>query len=161
MARPRTKFPRLIVNLKNYAQTSGARAVTLAKHAAKVERDLGVGIALCPQPLDMRACADAGVGVYAQHFDRVEKPESTGWTSLDALIEAGCQGSLINHSEHRLAPDALSWSVQEAQRQWIASVLCTRDSEESGRLAATNPTMIAVEPPELIGGDVSVTTADP
>ena len=28
-------------------------------------------------------------------------------------------------------------------------------------LAALNPTFIAVEPPELIGGDISVTTADP
>jgi len=28
-------------------------------------------------------------------------------------------------------------------------------------LAELNPTFIAVEPPELIGGDISVTTADP
>ena len=33
--------------------------------------------------------------------------------------------------------------------------------DEAKALAALGPTMIAVEPPELIGGDISVTTADP
>ena len=35
------------------------------------------------------------------------------------------------------------------------------DVEEAKALAKLNPTYIAVEPPELIGGDISVTTADP
>jgi triosephosphate isomerase len=38
---------------------------------------------------------------------------------------------------------------------------CAADEDEARTLAALSPTMIAVEPPELIGGDVSVTTADP
>ena len=35
------------------------------------------------------------------------------------------------------------------------------DLEEAKGLAEMGPTFIAVEPPELIGGDISVTTADP
>ena len=149
------------MNLKNYPQTSGSRAVALSKAARKVEREFDVRIALCPQPLDVRACAEAGVAVYAQHFDRVLKPESTGWTSLEALAEAGCTGALVNHSEHRLPLGEVMWAVDEAKRRKVDVVLCTKDSDESGKLASTNPTMVAVEPPELIGGDVSVTTADP
>ena len=38
---------------------------------------------------------------------------------------------------------------------------CAADIDEAKALAALNPEMIAVEPPELIGGDISVTTADP
>ena len=38
---------------------------------------------------------------------------------------------------------------------------CAADVEEAIELAKLNPTFIAVEPPELIGGDISVTTADP
>ena len=38
---------------------------------------------------------------------------------------------------------------------------CAADVEEAKALAKLNPTYIAVEPPELIGGDISVTTADP
>jgi triosephosphate isomerase len=33
--------------------------------------------------------------------------------------------------------------------------------DEAKALASLGPTMIAVEPPELIGGDISVTSADP
>ena len=38
---------------------------------------------------------------------------------------------------------------------------CAADLEEARSLAEIGPTFIAVEPPELIGGDISVTTADP
>ena len=38
---------------------------------------------------------------------------------------------------------------------------CAADIEEAKALATLSPTFIAVEPPELIGGDISVTTADP
>ena len=38
---------------------------------------------------------------------------------------------------------------------------CAADVDEAHQLAELGPTFIAVEPPELIGGDVSVTTADP
>jgi len=38
---------------------------------------------------------------------------------------------------------------------------CAADIEEAAGLAAMGPTFVAVEPPELIGGVVSVTSADP
>jgi triosephosphate isomerase len=38
---------------------------------------------------------------------------------------------------------------------------CAADIDEARALAALVPTFVAVEPPELIGGDVSVTSADP
>ena len=38
---------------------------------------------------------------------------------------------------------------------------CAANVEEAKALAKLGPTFIAVEPPELIGGDISVTTADP
>jgi triosephosphate isomerase len=41
------------------------------------------------------------------------------------------------------------------------SVVCTNNAAVSRAAAAIHPTFVAVEPPELIGGDVSVTTADP
>ena len=38
---------------------------------------------------------------------------------------------------------------------------CAADIDEAKALAALVPDFVAVEPPELIGGDVSVTSADP
>ena len=38
---------------------------------------------------------------------------------------------------------------------------CAADIEEARALSALCPNFVAVEPPELIGGEVSVTSADP
>ena len=38
---------------------------------------------------------------------------------------------------------------------------CAADIDEARALSALEPDYVAVEPPELIGGDISVTTADP
>ena len=154
-------LPRVIVNCKVYPEALGTRAVALAKKALEIERETGVAIALCVQAVDVRACAATGARVYAQHFDRVEDAQATGATSWDGLRDAGVQGTLLNHSEKRLPVGDVSWHVEQVRAAKLVSVLCARTSEESGRLAALRPGLIAIEPPELIGGNVSVTTADP
>lgn len=161
MARVKPILPQLIVNCKAYPEAFGARAVSLARHAAALETETGVRIALCPQPVDVRACAEAGVRVLGQHVDVTGRPEATGWQSAAALREAGAMGTLLNHSEHRLPADQIAAHVEHAHQVGLLTVLCSRDAAESGQLARTRPGLLAVEPPELIGGNVSVTTADP
>jgi len=39
--------------------------------------------------------------------------------------------------------------------------VCSQSTEESAKIAELKPDAIAVEPPELIGGDISVTSANP
>ena len=67
---------------------------------------------------------------------------------------------MVNHAEHKVdiahVEDLLSMLAGR-----IDVCACAADEAEARRLAALAPTMIAVEPPELIGGDISVTTADP
>lgn len=151
----------MVVNLKTYPQTLGPRAVALSRAALRLERRTGIGIAVCPQAIDLRACVATGARVYAQHFDFTAKPEATGWQSVEALMEAGCEGSLINHSEHPVTRADLDWFVGAARDAGLVSILCTRDEDESERFAAFRPSLVAVEPPQLIGGDISVTTAEP
>jgi triosephosphate isomerase (TIM) len=152
---------RIVVNLKTYEEATGTRALAIAKAAELVAKSSGIGIAVAPQALDIRLLAGTGVPVYAQHFDLVEGGSQTGWTSLQALAGAGVRGSLINHSEHRVDAKAVAAMVTACRQRKIASIVCTKDASESGRFAALSPDAVAVEPPELIGGDVSVTTADP
>lgn len=161
LARGRAPLPRLIVNLKAYPQTLGRRAVALCHSALGLEREFDVPIVICPQAADLRPCAETGARVFAQHLDKVVRPEATGWQSAEVLVDAGCSGVLLNHSEHRLPGGDVGWYVDAARGAHLVSVLCTRDNRESEALAATRPDLVAVEPPELIGGDVAVTTADP
>jgi triosephosphate isomerase (TIM) len=156
-----SKLPQLVVNFKAYPQTLGQKAVALAKAARKLEERSGVVVAVAPQALDLRACIATGARVYAQHFDKVLKPEATGWQSIASLKDAGCEGVLINHSEHRIDPKDVPWFVEAAKNANLVLILCTKDASESASYAKAGPQVVAVEPPELIGGDISVTTADP
>lgn len=155
------RLPRLVVNCKTYPEATGRRAVALARAAGRIERTTGVPVAVAVQAVDIANCVAAGARVYAQHFDRVVTAQSTGATRWESLVAAGVEGTLLNHSERRLAPRDLRWHLEAVRRSRAVSLLCARDRGEAGRLARLGPTLLAVEPPRLIGGDVSVTTADP
>ncbi|MDO5853963.1 MAG: triose-phosphate isomerase, partial [Thermoplasmata archaeon] len=70
-------------------------------------------------------------------------------------------GTLINHSEHRIPADDIAKSVEMCRELRLTTCICAEDSAEAASMAAFGPDAIAVEPPGLIGGNVSVTTADP
>lgn len=73
----------------------------------------------------------------------------------------GAKGTLVNHSEHPLAVDGIARSVDLCKEIDLITVVCADTVEKAVILAPMNPDFIAVEPPELIGGDISVTTAQP
>ena len=70
-------------------------------------------------------------------------------------------GSLINHSEKRIPHEDIKRCVEICKKYDLISVVCARDNEEVMQLAKFKPNFIAIEPPELIGGDISVSTARP
>ena len=52
-------------------------------------------------------------------------------------------------------------SVPRCRELGLEVIACADDIVEAETLAKLSPDYIAIEPPELIGGDVSVTTANP
>jgi len=74
---------------------------------------------------------------------------------------AGAVGTLVNHSEHRLQQQEVSQLVVACRKLGLITCVCADTALNSGLLAAFGPDMVAVEPPELIGGDISVTEARP
>jgi triosephosphate isomerase len=68
---------------------------------------------------------------------------------------------LINHSERKVAWEEMAKSIPRCQKLGLEVVACADDLAEAETLAKLSPEYIAIEPPELIGGDVSVTTAKP
>jgi triosephosphate isomerase len=51
--------------------------------------------------------------------------------------------------------------LMRAKDLGLDTLVCTNNVGTSKAVSTFFPSMIAVEPPELIGGDISVTTADP
>jgi len=55
----------------------------------------------------------------------------------------------------------IDFAVEKCRELGLETIVCSNNLEVSKACSLTNPGYIAVEPPELIGGDVSVTTANP
>ncbi|QSG14837.1 Triosephosphate isomerase [Halapricum desulfuricans] len=133
----------------------------MAQAAADVADDSGVRVGVAPQDADLEAVAETGVETWAQHVDPIDYGSNTGHTLAETVAEAGADGTLINHSENRLKLADIDGSVQAAERAGLETIVCANNPEQIGAVTALGPDAVAVEPPELIGGDVSVATADP
>jgi len=145
----------VIVNLKTYAQGTGNRA----QHIASICKEFGAWVAT--QPTDIRLCADTGAHTFAQHIDAITHGAHTGSILPEAVKEAGAVGSLINHAEKKLTDDEVRARVMRLKELGMTSVVCAESLERAVALKTCNPDYIALELPELIGGDVSIITAEP
>lgn len=153
--------PVIALNLKAYKESLGSAGAKLAEHAAEVALLTGVRVIVAPQSVDLRAACQICQDVFAQHVDADAQGAFTGALTVEAIKEAGCKGSLVNHSERRLPEETIAATIARLKEAGLESMLCTKDAEESARLAKYEPTYIAVEPPELIGSGISVSTAKP
>ena len=154
--------PIIIVNLKAYERTRGAGALKIARALDDVAKETGVAFAIAPNAFDVRLISSqTSLPVLAQSVDAVPEGSHTGHLTPEAAHDAGVWGSLVNHSEHRLRLADIEHVVDRLRGCDLDSVVCTNNPAVSRAAAAIHPTFVAVEPPELIGGDISVTTADP
>ena len=156
------RTPFILVNFKAYPEALGHEAVELAKLCAKVEEDTGRSLAVAPSALDLALVAKSvRIPVFAQHLDPKETGKATGWIPPEAALAAGAVGTIVNHSERKVPRDEIRSVIARCRALGLEVVVCADGVAEAEALAALGPDYLAVEPPELIGGDVSVTTARP
>ncbi len=155
------KTPVIVLNVKTYEGAIGEKSLEIGKHMQRVGEETGVSMCIAVQATDIRLLKDVDVPVYAEHIDPIKPGSHTGWTLPEAVKDAGAIGTLINHSEHRLKLADIDFCINRAKKLGLEQIVCTNNVEVSKAAAALKPNFVAVEPPELIGGDISVTTADP
>jgi triosephosphate isomerase len=154
------KLPVLIVNLKEYDEVLGTRPLKFARAAKKVSKKYKASILIAP-PDPMIGGTAKIIPTLSQHLDPFEPGAHTGALLPKELKELGVIGSLINHSEKRIPIDDIKKCIEVCKQYRLVSVVCAQSSDEAGELAQFKPDFIAIEPPELIGGDVSVSTSKP
>ncbi len=151
-----------MVNLKTYPTALGAGAERIARVLEELGRAAGVRVAIAPATADLsRVTATTSLPVLAQHVDPVAPGAHTGFTPPEAAQAAGAWGSLVNHSEHPLSPAAARETALRLAQLHLVAVVCARDLAASRRLGRVQPPYLAIEPPDLIGGDRAVSTARP
>ena len=153
--------PLIVVNFKTYATAMGQKAVELAQAMERASNE-HVRMVAVVSAFDLHAVKLAAptLEVWSQHLDPVGQGSFTGWLQPENAIERGAEGTIINHAEHKVDMDHVQGLMKQLPDEFPICA-CAADVEEAHRLAELGPTFIAVEPPELIGGDISVTTADP
>lgn len=156
------KTPVIVLNVKTYGQAIGGKSLEIAKIMEKVGKETDVNMAISVQATDLRMIANnVDIPVYAEHIDPIDPGSHTGWTLPEAIKDTGAVGTLINHSEHRLKLADIDICVKKAKELNLGQIVCSNNVNTSKAISTLDPDFVAVEPPELIGGDISVTTADP
>lgn len=152
----------IIVNFKAYAQGTGKNAEELAMTIQKVFHETGKNIIVAVEEVDLHRVSSAvRIPVYSEHMDPIHSGAYTGQNLPEALKDNGAVGVILNHSEDRFRLDNLKESIMRAKELGLKVVVCANDPYTAAAVAAFRPDMIAIEPPELIGGDISVSTARP
>lgn len=151
--------PLIVVNFKTYSTALAEHAETLGKLMADVETN--ARMVAVTSAFDLSSVSSiSGLEVWAQHLDPVGQGSHTGWLEPQTAIARGASGTIINHAEHKVSIDHVR-DLMSMLPDDFPICACAADVAEARALAELGPTFIAVEPPELIGGDISVTTADP
>lgn len=154
--------PLFLLNLKVYPGQLGNAAERTARLLEEAGAAAGVAVAIAPATPDLaRVAASVSIPVLSQHVDPLEAGPFTGFVPPEAVRAAGGWGSLVNHSEHPVPVRQVERSVDQLGALGLAAVVCARDVRAAARLARARPPYLAVEPPELIGGDRAVSTARP
>ena len=154
--------PAIIVNFKAYGEVEKDGAIELAKVCESVSEESGILISIRPPTVDLGHIArSVSVPVLSQNVDPRAQGSATGWITPSMVKGCGAVGTLINHSEHKIPKNLIGECVELSKAAELITVVCADNVQAAAQVAEFRPDFVAVEPPELIGGDVSVTSANP
>ncbi|HZH39341.1 MAG TPA: triose-phosphate isomerase [Bacillales bacterium] len=152
----------LIINLKNYLETSGDNTIKLVKDAEKVSERLDVEIIVSPpQPSLALIVKQTNLKVISQHVDLKNIGSTTGYYIPEIIDKIGASGSLINHSEHPIETTEIKQLIEKLKELNLLTFVCVKTTKELNEILELGPNYIAIEPPELIGTQKSISSEKP
>jgi triosephosphate isomerase len=154
-------YPLILVNFKSYKEALGDNAIKLAKYAHEVAEKTGITIGVAPQYVDLREISKLKIPTFAQHVDPIEPGSYTGHVTLESVKDAGVEGIIINHSEHKMILSDINFIIRKAKQLNLTTVVCADTVEASVAASALKPDIVAIEPPELIGTGRAVSKVNP
>jgi len=154
--------PFILLNFKTYFEATGKRAVDLSRRFETVSRNSGVRVGVAPQFCDiMPVASSVEIPVYAQHIDPVPPGAFTGHILGESVKAAGASGTLLNHSEKTLRLIDIERSIELAREVGLQTIVCASTARLAAAVALSEPDMVAIEPPELIGSGRAVSKERP
>jgi len=158
------QLPALFINFKTYESGTGLKALEVAKSAEWVAFSKKKTIAIVSQACDIRLLSEnCRIPIFAQHIDPITYGAHTGSILPEAVKEAGAIGAVLNHAENKRPDDFVEAAIKRAKEVNLLVMVCAESLDRAIRIASyqTKPDLIAIEPPELISGNISVSEARP
>jgi triosephosphate isomerase (TIM) len=155
------KTPLIAINFKTYENSIGKNAILLAKLCELVAKQRQANVAICVDATSIYPITHTTeIPVLSQHVDGEDFGAHTGKILAKSVKEHGAIGTLLNHSEDQYEIQKLILANQKAKQEGLITIICAGTLEKAVEVAklSPEPDFIAYEPPELIGGDISVTT---
>jgi triosephosphate isomerase (TIM) len=150
-----------VINCKNYEEVSGEKIKKFVKIAEQVSKKYKVKIAISPPQHLIGLVANSSIPIFAQHVDDSKIGSTTGFIIPELLKKSKINGSLINHSEHRIPSKEIKKLVLKLNELKMISIVCVKDVAEVRKYVKIDPDFIAIEPPELIGSGKAISTEKP
>ena len=150
-----------IINCKNYEEIAGEAIIKFVKTVESISKKYNIKIAIAPPQHLIGLVSKSSIPILAQHVDDSKVGSTTGFVIPELLKKSKVNGSLINHSEHRISSQEISNLILKLKELKMISVLCVKDVAEGKKYAKLNPDYIAIEPPELIGSGKAVSKERP
>ncbi|MBR9706400.1 triose-phosphate isomerase [Candidatus Pacearchaeota archaeon] len=146
----------VVINLKTYKQ--GRDVIRLAKAIERVDRGVIIGV----QASDIYEVHRASkLKVFAQHVDYQELGRNTGYIMPEAVKRDGAKGVFLNHSEHQLSFRIIKKTVKRCREVGLKVLIFAKSLKDAKKLKKLKPDYLAIEPPELVAGNKSVSTEKP
>jgi len=142
----------ILVNFKLYKETFGDGALKLAEICKKVSDKSGVKIIPVVSALDaVRIKEKLGIDVFLQSVDEFNEGSKSGFISPFQAESLKIDGSLLNHSEHRIKPGTIKKILKNYPKNFKSVVCISSLGQAEGWAKNIKPDMIAYEPKEFIG----------
>lgn len=154
------------VNYKLEPAASLRNSVIMTRNLFDTAQELAgdVQMVFVPGILDLQRVLDESseaITVFAPHVDPILPGPGTGFVAPLYVKQIGCEGTVLNHAEHKLDLKILEKTIQIVKEQRLSVMVCANSLEETEKILPLQPDFIAYEPPALIGGNISVSTAEP
>jgi len=151
----------LVINFKTYEEATGKNALKLAKICEKFSKKYNsLEIIVSPQFTDLPAISKLKLKIFSQHVDPVEPGRNTGHITPFA-VKNYASGTFLNHSEKKLSISEIEKCIALCKKYSLETLCFAKDLKECKKIIPLEPNYLAYEPPELVGGKISVSEAKP
>lgn len=153
----------IFINFKTYQEASGVKALSLVSIIEDVALSTQIKIIPVVQLIDLKEISSSTkLEVWVQKIDSVSYGANTGSILPEEVVGSGARGTFLNHSENKISDfNLLKATVEKAKEVDLKTLVFCSSLEELEKNKVLNPDFLAYEPPELIGGTISVASSQP